>query len=69
VPYGVELEGRPRILISHGRKDQILPFENTSGEMVPLLKQAGYDVTFLPFDGPHVMPPNVAREAMEWFLK
>ena len=69
VPSGVQRAGRPRILISHGRKDQILPFESTSGQMVPLLKQAGYDVTFREFDGPHTVPPEVAREAMEWFLK
>ena len=69
VPSGVERAGRPRILISHGRKDQILPFENTSGQMIPLLKQAGYNVTFREFDGPHTVPPEVARGAMEWFLK
>jgi phospholipase/carboxylesterase len=69
VPSGVQRAGRPRILISHGRQDQILPFENTSGQMVPLLKQAGYDVTFRQFDGPHTVPPEVARGAMEWFLK
>ena len=69
VPSGVERAGRPRILISHGRKDQILPFENTSGQMIPLLKQAGYDLTFREFDGPHTVPPEVARGAMEWFLK
>jgi predicted esterase len=69
VPSGVERVGRPRILISHGRTDQILPFENTSGQIVPLLKRAGYDVTFREFDGPHAAPPEVAREAMEWFLR
>ena len=69
VPSGVEHAGRPRILISHGTKDQILPFENTTGQMIPLLKMAGYDVTFREFDGPHTVPPEVAREAMKWFLK
>jgi len=69
VPSGVERVGKPRILISHGRKDQILPFENTSGPMIPVLKKAGYDVTFREFDGPHTVPPEVAREAMQWFLK
>ena len=69
VPSGVERQGRPRILVSHGTRDQMLPFENTSGQMIPLLKQAGYDVTFRQFDGPHTVPPEIAREAMEWFLK
>jgi len=69
VPSGVQRTSRPRILISHGREDQILPFENTTGQMVPLLKKAGYDVTFREFDGPHTVPPEIARGAIEWFLK
>jgi predicted esterase len=69
VPSGAERTGRPRVLISHGRQDQILPFENTSGQMVPGLKRSGYDVTFREFDGPHTVPPEIARGAMEWFLK
>jgi predicted esterase len=69
IPSGVQRAGKPRILISHGRKDQILPFENTSGQMVPSLKQAGYEVTFREFDGPHTVPPEISRGAMEWFLK
>jgi phospholipase/carboxylesterase len=69
VPSGVLREGKPRILISHGRQDQILPFENTSGQLLPQLKRAGYDVTIQEFDGPHTVPPDVARRAVEWFLK
>jgi len=69
VPSGVERSANPRILISHGRADQILPFENTRDRMIPLLKKAGYSVTFREFDGPHTLPPEVARGAMEWFLK
>jgi predicted esterase len=33
------------------------------------LKQAGYSVKFREFDGPHAVPPEIAREAIEWFLK
>jgi len=69
IPEGVKREGSPRILISHGTKDQILPFESTTGQLLPLLKQAGYSVTFREFDGPHTVPPDIARGAMEWFLK
>jgi len=69
VPAGVERNGKPRVLISHGRQDQILPFENTTGQMIPLLERAGYSVTFRQFDGPHTVPPEIARGAIEWFLK
>ena len=36
---------------------------------IPDLKQAGYRVNFQEFDGPHAMPPEIARGAIEWFLK
>jgi hypothetical protein len=35
---------------------------------VPEFRQAGYPVTFREFDGPHAMPPEIAREAIKWFL-
>jgi phospholipase/carboxylesterase len=59
----------PRIFISHGTKDEILPFEGSSQRLVPELKQAGYSVKFEEFDGPHGVPPDIARHAIEWFLK
>jgi phospholipase/carboxylesterase len=66
--HGAE-RGNPRIFVSHGTKDQILPFETTSRRLVPDLKQAGHRVNFQEFDGPHAMPPEIARGAIEWFLK
>ena len=42
---------------------------STSRRLVPDLKQAGYRVNFQEFDGPHAMPPEIARGAIEWFLK
>jgi predicted esterase len=69
VPPGGERSGTPRIFISHGTRDQILPIETCSRRLVPQLKQSGYDVTFREFDGPHGVPPEIARAAMAWFLK
>lgn len=69
VPRGVEETGTPRIFISHGTKDQILPIDTCSRRLVPQLKQAGYNVKFQEFEGPHAVPPEIAREAIEWFLK
>ena len=45
-----------RIFVSHGRRDPMLPFETTCGEIVPLLQGEGAAVTFLPFDGVHEAP-------------
>ena len=69
VPSGVEQRGSPKIYISHGTKDQILPFEGSSRSLAPRLRQAGYQVNFREFDGPHTVPPEIAREAIEWFQK
>jgi len=69
VPSGVERAGTPRIFISHGTKDQILPIDECSRRLVAQLKQTGYEVKFQEFDGPHAVPPEIARTAMEWFLK
>jgi phospholipase/carboxylesterase len=69
IPNGGDEYGRPRIFISHGTKDQILPIETCSRQLVPRLKQAGYNVKFREFDGPHAVPPEIAHEALDWFLK
>jgi predicted esterase len=69
VPSGVEQSGTPRLFISHGTKDQILPIDTSSRRLVPQFERAGYEVKFREFDGPHFVPPEIARAAIEWFLK
>jgi phospholipase/carboxylesterase len=60
--------GTPRIFISHGTHDRVLRIDVTSRRLVPQLERAGYDVTYVEFDGPHTVPPEIARQGMEWFL-
>jgi phospholipase/carboxylesterase len=60
--------GRPRFFVSHGTGDEVLPIDRTSRQVVPRLERAGYDVTYREFDGPHTVPPEIAREAVDWFL-
>jgi predicted esterase len=59
--------GRPGIFVSHGTRDDILPIDPSSRVFVPNLKSAGYRVRYREFDGPHTVPDDIAREAMEWF--
>jgi phospholipase/carboxylesterase len=61
--------GKPSIFVSHGTADEILDFDQTSKTFVPGLRKNGYNVRFRTFDGPHTIPPEVAREAAEWWLK
>ncbi len=58
--------GKPKIFISHGTDDNILPIEVTSHVFVPRLKQLGYDVTYEEFHGRHTIPPEIQRKALEW---
>ena len=46
--------------------DQILPIDMTSHRLVPALKEAGYEVTYREFDGPHRVPPEIAHDAYAW---
>ena len=69
IPAGVVQRGSPHIFLSHGTRDQILPFEGSSRGLAPQLRQGGYKLNFREFDGPHTVPPEVAREAIEWFQK
>ena len=58
--------GRPRCYVSHGTRDAVLPVERCSRRIVPALERAGYPVRYHEFDGPHTVPANVAREAVDW---
>jgi phospholipase/carboxylesterase len=61
-----ETHGRPRIFISHGIEDPILPIDRCSRRIVPILKQHGYDVTFREFVGGHEITPAVGKEGLDW---
>ena len=58
--------GKPRIFISHGTHDHILPIDRCGRRVAASLIANGYDVTFREFDGDHEIPPAVAHEGMTW---
>jgi predicted esterase len=60
--------GEPSIFISHGLNDQVLAIDRTSRRIAPQLARAGYDVQYVEFDGPHTVPPEIARQALDWFV-
>jgi phospholipase/carboxylesterase len=59
--------GSPRIFVSHGTHDAWLPIDSCSRRIVPQLEQAGYEVRYREFEGGHVVPPAIARQAAIWF--
>ena len=59
--------GSPRLFISHGIHDEVLPIDACSRRIVPVVERAGYDLVYREFDGPHTIPPEIAHEALVWF--
>ena len=63
-----ERAGKPPVFISHGTIDNVLPIDQCSRRIVPELKRLGYNVTYREFEGKHTLPPEIAAEAMQWFM-
>jgi phospholipase/carboxylesterase len=63
-----EAAGQPRVFVSHGTADPVLPIDACSRSFVPVLREAGYDVRFREFDGGHTVPPAVSDEGVGWWL-
>jgi phospholipase/carboxylesterase len=64
-----EAVGKPRVFVSHGTEDRILPIDVCSRSFVPPLVSAGYDVAYEEFPGGHTVPPAVANKAFRWWLE
>jgi phospholipase/carboxylesterase len=64
-----EVHGKPKIFISHGLGDPIMPIDVTSRTFVPRLKRLGYDVTYREYEGRHGVTPAIVHEAFEWFIR
>jgi predicted esterase len=65
--YAEAVVGKPKIFISHGVKDHILPIDPCSRKLVPRLKKQGYDILYKEFDGEHTIPPKISAPAVDWF--
>jgi phospholipase/carboxylesterase len=59
--------GHPRVFLSHGTRDRVLPIDTCSRRLMPELRQAGYQVRYREFDGGHAIPAAIARDAAAWF--
>jgi len=58
--------GKPKMFITHGTRDAVLPIDQASRVIVPQLKSAGYDVEYREFDGGHGVTDALLGEAMTW---
>jgi phospholipase/carboxylesterase len=64
----IDREGSPRIFVSHGTVDSILPIDQCSRRIVPELQGQKYDVEYVEFEGDHEVPPEIASRGARWFL-
>jgi predicted esterase len=61
--------GAPRIFVSHGTADRVLPIDVCSRRVVPRLRRLGYEVEYREFEGAHTVPAEIARAAVEWIAE
>lgn len=60
--------GKPQVYVSHGTRDEVLPVSVCGRRVVHELRRWHYEVEYHEFDGPHTVPPDIAREAVAWLL-
>ncbi|MFE1601337.1 alpha/beta hydrolase [Methylobacterium sp. ID0610] len=61
--------GAPRIFLSHGTRDAQIPIERSARPHAALLQGAGYDLTYVEYDGPHAYDPAVVDRAVAFFMQ
>jgi phospholipase/carboxylesterase len=59
----------PRIFMSHGTDDEVLPISRCSRRLATSLQKAGYDTTYREFDGGHLVPESIQEEAVQWLVR
>ncbi len=59
--------GQPKIFVSHGTADRVLPIDRCGRVIRQQLTQAGYDLHYTEFEGGHTVPPQVQQEALKWW--
>lgn len=61
-------EGRPAVFVAHGTHDRVLPIDRCSRRIIPGLREDGYEVRYVEFEGGHLVPPDIQEEGVRWFL-
>ncbi|GJE18205.1 alpha/beta hydrolase [Methylobacterium marchantiae] len=58
--------GSPHIFLSHGTRDEQIPIDRSARVHTARLREAGYDVTSVEYDGPHAYRPEIVAQAMDF---
>jgi phospholipase/carboxylesterase len=62
------VRGEPRVFISHGVDDRVLPIGSCGRPLAAKLADAGYDVDYREFEGRHLVPAEMVEAAVERFV-
>jgi phospholipase/carboxylesterase len=62
------IHGRPKVYMSHGRQDPILPIDQCGRHIAAQLTHAAYVLRFDEFDGGHMASPEIREAAVSWFV-
>jgi len=62
----VPRHGHPAFFISHGTSDPVLPIDQASRAIVPVLRELGDTVEYVEFDGGHQVPAAIGDLAVAW---
>ncbi|WP_177891211.1 alpha/beta hydrolase [Vallicoccus soli] len=64
----LEPVGQPRIWVSHGTSDAVLPIDLCGRRVVTRLRKHGYRVDYHEFDGGHVVNAHLVSQAVQAWL-
>ncbi|WP_205502251.1 alpha/beta hydrolase [Rufibacter psychrotolerans] len=67
--YAMETHGTPKVFLSHGTQDRVLPIDSCSRRIMRDFQDKGREATYLEFEGEHEIPATVSQQAIAWFLK
>ena len=65
---GHSYAGKPPIFLAHGEADPVLSIDRCGRPLARRLTTLGYAVEYREFVGGHFVPPDVAQDALRWFL-
>ena len=59
--------GKPRVFISHGTSDVVIPIAANRDNIVPWFAAAEYDLTYLEWDGGHSLTSESFGAGLSWW--
>ena len=60
-------QGKPRVFLAHGTRDEQMPIDRTGRKFAAQLKDEQYDITYREYEGGHGAPLEVVTDAFDWF--